>query len=62
MNIMRIKNARDDLQSVGCNISDEEKLVYVLKGLDETSNSIFTTLIEKMLSDKVIIDFAKALL
>lgn len=59
---MRIKNARDDLQSVGCNISDEEKLVYVLKGLDETSNSIFTTLIEKMLSDKVIIDFAKALL
>lgn len=49
----------DELEVVGCTINDEEKIMYVLTGLDESFNKMYSKLIEKMLTKKITIDDAK---
>lgn len=48
------------LQAVGFPMS-EEKLMSVLSGLDESFDKVFSTITEKMLNEKIIVNDAKAL-
>lgn len=60
--VRKNKMLTDELQSVGYPIFEEEALMYMLGGLDENFDNVFSTMIEKMLSEKVTIDDIKALL
>lgn len=51
-----------ELSAAGYGISKDEKLMTVLSGLDEHYDSVFSTLIERMLSEQITIDDANALL
>lgn len=55
-----MKSLRDELESIGHSISKEEKLKYVLRGLDEQFDGVFVN--EKILSEMVTIDDVKELL
>lgn len=52
----------DELKAVGCAMSEEEKLMLVLCGLHENFDDVISIITEKMLSEQVIIDYAKPLL
>lgn len=52
----------NELQSTWSHITREERLMYVLGGQDENFDSVFATVTEKMLSEKVEIDDVKDLL
>lgn len=58
--VLKIKVLCDELDAAG--YIDEEKLMYVLGDLDETLDSVFSTLIERMLIEKISIDGTKVLL
>lgn len=60
--VLKVKVLTDELVPVGCPISEEEKLMYILSGLDEKFDNVFSTITKKMLTEKVIIDDAKVLL
>lgn len=60
--VLKIKILTDDLESASCVVSEEEKLMYVLRGLDESFDNIFSTITEKMIFEKLIVEYTKALL
>lgn len=55
------KGLTDDLMSIGCPIFEEEKLSYVLRGLGEDYNNVFS-MITEMLVEKITMDDVKTLL
>lgn len=44
--ILKINVLYDELESIRWNVTEEEKLMYVLDGLDDTFDSVLSTLIE----------------
>lgn len=60
--VLKIEVFTDDLIAASCPIFEEEKLMYVLGGLDEDYDNVLTTITGKMLGEKVTIEDAKALL
>lgn len=59
--VLNIKVLCDELETVGCTIIDEEKLMHILGGLDKTFDSVLSTLIEIFFTKKMTIDYAKVL-
>lgn len=57
--LLKIKMLTNYLISAGCPISEEKKLMYMLGGLGEDYNNVLSTIIEKMLGEKITIDDAK---
>lgn len=51
----------DELEGAGCGLSEEEILMSVLGGLDESYDNVFSTLAKKMLTKIMTIEDAKAL-
>lgn len=45
--MLKIKLLIDEFHSTGYGLSEDEKVMSILGGLDESYNSVFTTLIEK---------------
>lgn len=51
----------DELEAANCGMTKEQKLMQVLEGLNVNYDNVFTTLIERMMNEKVAVDDAKAL-
>lgn len=49
--VFHVKVMCDELQFVGYTITEEEKLMYVLRALDENCYSVFSRMIEKMITE-----------
>lgn len=60
--VLKIKTLGNELESTKCLIIEENKLIYVLRWLDENFDSISVTATDKILNEHVIIDYMKALL
>lgn len=58
--VLKIKSLRDEHESAGCSILEEEKLMYVLVGLDDQFDSVSSIVIENMLGEGVTINDVKA--
>lgn len=60
--MLKSKMLSDELEPAGCGISEEQKLMTVLGGLDESYDNVFSTLTKIILKEVVTLDDAKALL
>lgn len=58
--LLKIKLLDNKLERTGCGLSEEEKLMSALGGLDESYDNVFSTLIERMLTEIITVDDAKA--
>lgn len=45
--MLKIKFSTNELHSAGYGLSEDEKLMSILRGFHESYDSVFTTLIEK---------------
>lgn len=60
--MLKVKLLTDDLEAIDYGISEEEKLISVLGGLDENYDSVFSIITEHMIHEKITADDAKSLL
>lgn len=60
--VFKIKMLCDKLEIDGDTVTNRENFMYVLGGINESFDHVFSTLIEKMLIEKTTIGDAKALL
>lgn len=60
--MLKVKVLIYELLNARCTVNEEERLMYILSGLDEKFDNVFSTIIENILSEKITIDDVKSLL